>query len=241
MEIQPVDHLVAAVLTGDRGRVEVLLGRDRDLGHSRNMFGVAPIHAAHFSGRPDLVAMLRRPDHADNFYLSAELGELETVEVAVATDRSLVTGCDRSGATALHGACYWGQTSVAELLVREGADVCVPTTDAFLQIAPLGSAIATTPGVPQPSDSEETVLALVKLLLAKGADPNHRRRDGMTALHTAAWRGLAAVARKLVEAGADIGASAASGPHTGESPAASALSQGHLVLASDLDPERPDA
>lgn len=46
---------------------------------------------------------------------------------------------------------------------------------------------------------------------------------------------------EVLEAGADIGASAASGPHTGESPAASALSQGHLVLASDLDPDRPDA
>ena len=63
----------------------------------------------------------------------------------------------------------------------------------------------------------------------------------MTALHTAAWRGLQAVARELIEAGADIGAAAASGPHRGETPAASARSRGHLVLASDLDPERRDA
>jgi hypothetical protein len=75
MEIQLVDHLGAAVLSGDRGRAEVLVGRDPHLGHSRNMFGVSPIHAAHFTGWPSLVAMLRHPDHVDDFYLSAELGE----------------------------------------------------------------------------------------------------------------------------------------------------------------------
>jgi ankyrin repeat protein len=81
------------------------------------------------------------------------------------------------------------------------------------------------------------VLALVQLLLSCGADPNQVRLDGMTALHTAAWRGLSDVARELVDAGADPAAAARSGPHQGETPAQSALSQGHLVLAANLDPD----
>jgi hypothetical protein len=50
MKIQPVGHLVAAVLTGDRERLERLIGRDPGLGHQRNMFGVSPIHATARSG-----------------------------------------------------------------------------------------------------------------------------------------------------------------------------------------------
>jgi hypothetical protein len=120
--------------------------------------------------------------------------------------------------------------------VRSGADVTTATRDEFLQIAPLGSAVATTPGVAQPSDAEDVVLDLVRMLLVQGADPNHARLDGMTALHTAAWRGHSVVAGALIEAGADVTIAARSGPHQGEVPAASALTQGHLVLASELDP-----
>jgi hypothetical protein len=55
--------------------------------------------------------------------------------------------------------------------------VSLPTRDDFLQITPLGSAVATTPGIPQPSDREDVVLALVALLLGHGASVNARRRD----------------------------------------------------------------
>lgn len=235
MTLTPADHLIAAVLSNDRERVDLLLADAPDLGHERNMFGVSAIHAAHFTGRPAMVAMLRRSDSGDAFALAVELGDADAVEAALAADPGLATTFDGAGGTALHGACYWGQFATAEILVRSGADVTVPTRDSFLRIAPLGSAVAGTPGVAQPSDSEEVVLALVRLLLDHGADPTHTRADGMTALHTAAFRGHAEVARALLSAGADPRAAAASGPHAGETPDQSALSQGHLVLASQLD------
>jgi hypothetical protein len=84
VKIQPVDHLVAAVLTGDRERLQRLVGRDPGLGHQRNMFGVSPIHAAHFAGRSDLVAILRLPGRTDSFFLSAELGEIPGLEMDLA-------------------------------------------------------------------------------------------------------------------------------------------------------------
>lgn len=127
---------------------------------------------------------------------------------------------------------------MAELLLGSGADAIVnePSRDGFLRINPLGSAVATTPGIPQPSDDEAVVLALVRLLVDHGADVSARRKDGMTALHGAAWRGHAAVAQALLDAGADPSAAAASGPHAGQTVADTALSQGHLVLAARLDP-----
>jgi uncharacterized protein len=235
MQIQPVDHLIAAVLSGDRGRIEQLIKHEPALGHRRNMFGVSGVHAAHFGGRADLAALLGSPDKDEGFFLAAELGDTDAVAAMLDRDPALGTARDANGATALHGACYWGQSEVVELLIRSGADIAITTRDEFLQIAPLGSAVATTPGVAQPSDSEDVVLALVRLLLANGADPNHRRLDGMTALHTAAWRGHSLVAWELIGAGADPASEARAGPHEGETPAESALSQGHLVLASELD------
>jgi len=53
-------------------------------------------------------------------------------------------------------------------LLDAGADPNAISCDGFLQIAPLGSAVATTPGIPQLSDSEDGVLVMVRLLLERG-------------------------------------------------------------------------
>jgi ankyrin repeat protein len=95
--------------------------------------------------------------------------------------------------------------------------------------------VATTPGVAQPSDDEDVVLALAWLLLEYGADPNQRRLDGSTPLHGAAWRGLGRVVQELLDGGADPRLAGTSGARKGETPADTALAQGHLVLAARLD------
>jgi uncharacterized protein len=232
MRMQAIDHLLAALLQGDEKKVLTMMRHEPDLRTTRNMFGVSPLHAAHFVRR-DLLVLLA--GDATDFFVAAELGDLPVLDRALAANPSLALAFAAGGSTALHGACYWGQLDAARLPLDAGADPSARSRDSFLEISPLGSAIATTPGITQPSDDEEVVLALVRLLLEGGAAPDQPRRDGMTPLHSAAWRGLGRVAQELLDAGADPAATAKAGAHTGQTPADTALAQGHLILAARLD------
>ena len=220
--MQAIDHVVLAALDGDVDRVRAQVTTNPALLHARTMFGYGVAHAAHYGGHPEILDALQIAPDAQ---LAAELGRIELLQV----DGGSTT------TTPLHGAAYYGQVRAAALLIDAGGDADATTNDGFLDIPVLGSAIATTPGLPQPSDGEEVVLALVRLLLEAGAQVDRPRRDGMTALHSAAWRGLARVAQELLDAGADATRVATDGPHAGQTAADAAFSQGHLRLAVALD------
>lgn len=73
--------------------------------------------------------------------------------------------------------------------------------------------------------------ALVRALLAKGADPDHADREGTTALHWAAARGDFDVARLLIESGAAPGPADAEGI----TPIALARRKNHADIAALLE------
>jgi ankyrin repeat protein len=230
-----VDEIIIASMTGDSARVAALLDKDPALINAMTMLGATPIHAAHYSGWDDVVALLLSHGRALDVYLAAELGLVDTLQAMLDDDPALTMAVSASGSTPLHGACYWGAGDAARLLLERGADPDLATTDSFLQIRALGCAVA-SPGVPNPSEDEAAVLELVDLLLDHGADPNGRRRDGMTAIHTAAYRGHLKVIQRLVERGADpaIRAHSDGGHHAGESPADTAVKQGQAEAADLL-------
>lgn len=228
----PVDEIIAASVGGDLPRVIELLKLDPTLAGTANMFGSTAIHAAHYSGHQDVVKLLLAQSPPLDGFLAAELGFTRVLTRWLDKHPTFSTIRNASGSTALHGACYWGSIDASRLLLDRGADVNAVTTDSFLQIHPLGCAVA-TPDVPNPSQEESAVLQLVDLLLERGADVNARRRDGMTALHSAAHRGHLEVIRRLLESGADpnIRAYDEAGGHAGQSPAETALAQGHTAAA----------
>jgi ankyrin repeat protein len=232
-----LDAVIAAARQGDVSRVSALLDEDPALATAATMLGSQPIHAAYLGGHQPVVELLLSRGVSLDTGLAAELGMLERVEPAVRADPDLAKTFSSTGSTLLHRACYWGQVAVSRLLLANGADANAATRDSFLQIRPLGCAVATA-DVPNPSDHQETVLELVRLLLGHGADVNGRRRDGLTALHSAAYRGQLRVMRYLLEHGADAGTRGyeGAGPHAGQTAADLALAQGQheavLLLAS---------
>lgn len=216
----PIDAILAAAKDGDYDRVLALLETDPALATASNMLGSQPIHAAHFAGHKRIAELLLARGVDPDFFLASELGLIDQVHSALESDSALSRAFNAAGSTALHRSCYWGQTAVAKLLLESGADPNAITRDSFLQIAPLGCAVA-TPDVPNPSEREEVVLDLVDLLLSHGPNVNARRRDGLTALHSAAYRGHRRVMETLLAHGADptIRGYDGAGPHAGETAA----------------------
>jgi uncharacterized protein len=198
--MSPVDAILTAAKEGNYDRVLDLLETNPALATASSMLGSQPIHAAHFGGQNRIVELLLARGVDLDFFLASELGMLDRVIGALKSDPGLARTFSAAGSTALHRSCYWGQIAVARLLLERGADPNAITRDGFLQIPPLGCAVA-TPDVPNPSDREEVVLELVKLLISSGADVNTRRRDGLTALHSAAYRGHLRVIETLLAHG----------------------------------------
>jgi uncharacterized protein len=230
-----VDDIIAASVSGDLPRVTALLDAEPDLVSATNMFGSSAVHAAHYSGHPGIVNLLFARGRTLDVFLAAELGMANELRARLDREPSLAMQVSASGATALHGACYWGSVASATLLIERGADVNALTRDSFLKIAPIGCAVA-TPNVPNPSEDESVVLALVELLVMNRANINAQRRDGMTALHAAAYRGHLRVIEALLRAGADpnIRAHADAGAHADESPLDTATAQGQTAAADAL-------
>lgn len=223
----PVDEIIAAATRGDLEQVAELLARDPSLADAPNMFGTTALHAAYYSARFRVVGVLLFKGRGLDVFRAAELGVLSYLSELLQRAPARAMERNPAGSTALHGACYWGSVEAARLLLNHGADVNAATADAFLQIHPLGCAVA-TPDVPSPGQDETVVLQLVDLLLDRGAQVNARRRDGMTALHSAAYRGHLRVIRRLLDHGADasIRAHDDAGAHRGQTAAETAAAQG---------------
>jgi ankyrin repeat protein len=225
-----IDDLIQAAAEGDAKTVRETLRSDPALASGANMFGSTPLHAAHFGGHPAIVALLREAGVMLDVYRLAELNMVDGLRQALDADPDLVSAFSAGGSTVLHGACYWGSRDTAETLLDRGADVRAQTRDGFLDIHPLGSAVA-TPDIPNPAPSEDNVLALARLLLDRGADPNAQRKDGMTALHTAAYRGHLRLIGFLVERGADSAIrSHRGGFHSDQTPYDTAVCRGSTRL-----------
>ena len=115
-----------------------------------------------------------------------------------------------TGATPLLRAARGGDVEVVQLLLKAGAKVDLPVEREWRDqgggITPLTSASGLQN---QPNDTrgkfktQAQAVAVIKLLIAAGADVNAKDDRGNSALHGAVLRGYNDVVKTLIEAGAD--------------------------------------
>ncbi|MDP2576947.1 MAG: ankyrin repeat domain-containing protein [Candidatus Palauibacterales bacterium] len=180
--------------------VELLIDMGADM-NARNAEGRTALHDSIEDGRREVTALLReRGAHLD-ICAAAILGDLDRVRTLLDTDPTSANDLS-TGLEPLGWAGFGDQVAVAELLIARGARI--------------------TPGLLHIGASCDHA-RYISVLLAHGADPNTRERDGRTPLHTASLMPFTIdtteTVRVLLKAGADVNAR----DETGRTPSALAL------------------
>jgi ankyrin repeat protein len=169
---------------------------------------------------------------------SSAIAQTEVADAAMRRDdaevrRLVQDGADvkavqADGATALHWAAYYGDVSLASLLLDAGADVAAANRNGSTPLwlaAGQGDAPMIEALLENGADANERLplgrrplmlaarsghVEAVRALLERGADPNSREDErGTTALMQAADQGHADVMAVLIEHGADVAAASA--------------------------------
>ncbi|GAA3410513.1 ankyrin repeat domain-containing protein [Paenibacillus hodogayensis] len=146
--------------------------------------GGTPLFIAISKGYDRLVRLLYAHGGSIGLDSACWLGRIDLAGEMIRADRTLVNGGGDYGPLCL--AAGAGHADIVRLLIRSGADLQAPWyANNYM-------------GYAADSGTE-----MVRLLLQAGADPNHANWQGVTYLHTAAYRGQTAVAALLLEFGAD--------------------------------------
>jgi uncharacterized protein len=178
------EDVIAAIESGNANQLRELLAEDRSLGGARDAGGVSALMQALYRHRKDMVELLRtaRPDL--DIFEAASLGRPDLVEDMVTRDPRLANARSGDGFTPLHFATFFGEESVARMLLEHHADAGAVANNP-MQVMPLHSAAAARN------------LAIARALLEHGAPVNARQQKGWTALHAAAQHGDQAMVELL--------------------------------------------
>jgi len=209
--------VIEAIESGNAERLKELLATDRTLGAARDAGGVSALMQALYRQRKDMVELLRRARPDLDIFEAASLGRADLVEEMVDRDPRLANARSGDGFTPLHFAAFFGEDSVARLLLEHHADAGAVANNP-MQVTPLHSAAAARN------------LAIVRSLLEHGAPVNARQQKGWTALHAAAQHGDKPMVEVLLKHGANPNAK----NDEGRTPDEVAEEKGHIDVAERL-------
>jgi ankyrin repeat protein len=182
--------VIAAIQAGDAEQLKTLLAGDRSLAGARDAGGVSAMMHALYRQRKDMVDALRGAGVEYDIFEAASQGRSDLVAEMAERDPRLAFARSGDGFTALHFAAFFGQESVARVLLEHHADAGA-VADNPMKVMPLHSAAA------------GRNLAIVRALLEHGAPVNAKQQAGWTALHAAAQHGDQAMVELLLKYGAN--------------------------------------
>jgi uncharacterized protein len=217
-----LDELIAAIRRGDTTTAGDLLAARPDLANSRDVHGNTPLLVATYGGRTEAVRLLFEHGVRPSFFEACALGLVDDVRRRLGEAPAVVGEYAQDGWPPLHLAAYFGHRETAEVLIDAGADVLAVSRNTEGNLA-INAAAAGRRSVARPdlvgllidrgspvdgrgSPRGHTPLheaafngdvALVRLLLDRGADRSLPSGDGQTALEIATACGRVEVARLL--------------------------------------------
>jgi ankyrin repeat protein len=210
--------LTTAIRERDAQRVREILAAAPDLAATRPATGPSALLLACYMGGGEIAELVRHrttPDACE----AAALGDGAALTRLLDEHPARANARSGDGWAPLHLAGFFGRTAAAELLLRRGAALTTISGGAEKN-TPLHAALAGA------CDA-----AIVRAMVAHGADVNANGANGYTPLHVAASRGNADLVRFLVESGARTGARM----DDGKTPADLARDRGHPETARMLD------
>jgi ankyrin repeat protein len=210
-------EVLDAIQDGDVARLQALLAEDRALAAVRDSRGVSALMYAIYQQRKDLADLIRVKLNGFDVFEASSLGRGDLVEELIQQRPILANAWSGDGFTPLHFAAFFGQDSVARILLEHHADVAAVSKNS-MQVTPLHSAAAGRHG------------ELVRALLAHGAPVNVKQQQGWTALHAAAQNGDQAMVDLLLKYGANPKAR----NDAGLTPEQLAHDKGHAEIAERL-------
>ncbi|HEX4592898.1 MAG TPA: ankyrin repeat domain-containing protein [Bryobacteraceae bacterium] len=207
-----------AIRAGDRDRVSAMIAGDKSLLSAKDENGLGPFTVAKYSAKNEIAALLLEKGVDLDIFAACMAGAGDRVIELVKGDQKLIQSYSHDGWTPLHLACFFNQSSIAETLIRNGADVQARSRNP-MQNAPLHAAAA--------GRSRESV----RILIEHGADVNAQQEGGWTALHAASQNGDVEMVQLLIAGGAHVHARAGNNQNALDL----ALTKGHQAVVDILD------
>jgi len=189
-----------SVKAGSFEKVRSMLDEQSELVNAKDEKGISAAVWASYRGHKEIAAFLVSRGADLNIFEAATVGNADLVQKYVKKDPSLARSFAPDGFTALGLAAFFGNTDIADLLLKAGADPNTVSQNP-MRVTPLHSAVA--------NRDASKALELTKILLANNANVNVAQEGGWTPLHQAAAHGQVEVLKALLQRGADTNARSA--------------------------------
>jgi uncharacterized protein len=214
-----IAELFGSIRRGDAAAVGDQLAAGPSLANARDERGNSALLIAIYSGRHDVVRILLEHGARASFFEACAIGLVDDVRRQLDASPEIVAQWSHDGWPPLHLAAYFGHRETAELLLAAGADVRAVARNAEANLA-INAAAAGPRADRRPE--------IVRLLIERGSPVDGRGSPaGHTPLHEAAFNGDLALARVLLERGADRALRTAEG----ETPRDIAVKHGRVEVA----------